>query len=175
MRWPEEEEAETRKEATWRRGHAKERAETRSRKHTHAPRSSHRMGDLPEPSLPLSPYSTQAMPAITAASADAPAAEQPSIPSTSATAPIPRDARIVALLLASMGIDDCEPNALRMLLDFAHREWWAWVRWSVAEVLASVGCSMDVRAASRVMRRTDTSEIRWEYRRSTRASLSLSL
>lgn len=36
-------------------------------------------------------------------------------------APIPRDARLVALILASMGIDDAEPAALVQLLEFANR------------------------------------------------------
>lgn len=64
------------------------------------------------------------MPAVTteaAASASAPAPAAGTSSST-ATVPVPRDARIMALLLASMGVDDCEPNALRMLLDFAHRK-----------------------------------------------------
>ncbi|PWN46127.1 transcription factor TAFII-31, partial [Ceraceosorus guamensis] len=33
----------------------------------------------------------------------------------------PRDARIMALLLASMGIEDAEPAVLSMLLEFSHR------------------------------------------------------
>ncbi|PWZ00372.1 TFIID-31kDa-domain-containing protein, partial [Testicularia cyperi] len=35
--------------------------------------------------------------------------------------PIPRDARLVALILASMGISDVQPEVLLQLLEFAHR------------------------------------------------------
>ena len=34
---------------------------------------------------------------------------------------IPRDARIVGLLLASLGATDAEPGVVAMLLEFAHR------------------------------------------------------
>ncbi|KAI5475770.1 hypothetical protein MNV49_000859 [Pseudohyphozyma bogoriensis] len=45
-------------------------------------------------------------------------------PSTSApTAPplLPRDARLIALLLAANGASDCEEGVVRMLVEFAHR------------------------------------------------------
>lgn len=35
--------------------------------------------------------------------------------------PIPRDARLVALILASMGVADVQPEVLLQLLEFAHR------------------------------------------------------
>lgn len=35
--------------------------------------------------------------------------------------PIPRDARLIALILASMGVSDAEPSVLLQLLEFAHR------------------------------------------------------
>lgn len=37
------------------------------------------------------------------------------------TAPVPRDARLISLILASMGIEDAEPAVLVQLLEFAHR------------------------------------------------------
>ena len=40
-----------------------------------------------------------------------------------ANAPVPRDVRLVALILASMGIDDAEPAVLVQLLEFANRAW----------------------------------------------------
>lgn len=36
-------------------------------------------------------------------------------------APVPRDVRLVSLILASMGIEDVEPAVLVQLLEFAHR------------------------------------------------------
>lgn len=39
-----------------------------------------------------------------------------------AAQPIPRDARLVALIASSMGIQDYESAALVQLLDFAQRE-----------------------------------------------------
>ncbi|WFC96773.1 Transcription initiation factor TFIID subunit 9 [Malassezia brasiliensis] len=38
-----------------------------------------------------------------------------------ASAPVPRDARLIALILASMGIEDTEPAVLVQLMEFAHR------------------------------------------------------
>ena len=38
-----------------------------------------------------------------------------------ASAPVPRDVRLVALILASMGIEDAEPAVLIQLLEFANR------------------------------------------------------
>lgn len=38
-----------------------------------------------------------------------------------ANAPVPRDVRLVALILASMGIEDAEPAVLIQLLEFANR------------------------------------------------------
>lgn len=35
--------------------------------------------------------------------------------------PVPRDARLVALILASMGVADVQPEVLLQLLEFAHR------------------------------------------------------
>jgi hypothetical protein len=35
--------------------------------------------------------------------------------------PVPRDARLVALILASMGVADVQPQVLLQLLEFAHR------------------------------------------------------
>lgn len=35
---------------------------------------------------------------------------------------LPRDGRLVALLLASAGAVDCEEGVVRMLVEFAHRE-----------------------------------------------------
>ena len=37
------------------------------------------------------------------------------------TAPVPRDARLIALILASMGIEDTEPAVLVQLMEFARR------------------------------------------------------
>ena len=37
------------------------------------------------------------------------------------SAPVPRDARLISLILASMGIEDAEPAVLVQLLEFAHR------------------------------------------------------
>ncbi|WFD00679.1 Transcription initiation factor TFIID subunit 9 [Malassezia yamatoensis] len=37
------------------------------------------------------------------------------------TAPVPRDARLIALILASMGIEDTEPAVLIQLMEFARR------------------------------------------------------
>ena len=43
--------------------------------------------------------------------------------STAQTAPVlPRDARLIALLLAANGAEDCEEGVVRMLVEFAHRE-----------------------------------------------------
>lgn len=40
-----------------------------------------------------------------------------------ANAPLlPRDARLIALLLAANGAEDCEEGVIRMLVEFAHRE-----------------------------------------------------
>ena len=39
------------------------------------------------------------------------------------SAPVPRDARLISLILASMGIEDVEPAVLVQLLEFAHRMW----------------------------------------------------
>ncbi|WFD21383.1 Transcription initiation factor TFIID subunit 9 [Malassezia equina] len=36
-------------------------------------------------------------------------------------APVPRDVRLVSLILASMGVEDVEPAVLVQLLEFAHR------------------------------------------------------
>jgi transcription initiation factor TFIID subunit 9B len=33
---------------------------------------------------------------------------------------IPRDAKIIALILQSMGIQDCEPRVIEQLLEFIH-------------------------------------------------------
>lgn len=35
---------------------------------------------------------------------------------------IPRDARIIGLILASLGVTDAEPGVVAMLLEFAHRK-----------------------------------------------------
>ncbi|EST06990.1 Transcription initiation factor TAFII31 [Kalmanozyma brasiliensis GHG001] len=35
--------------------------------------------------------------------------------------PVPRDARLIALILSSMGVSDVEPSVLLQLLEFAHR------------------------------------------------------
>lgn len=35
--------------------------------------------------------------------------------------PVPRDARLIALILSSMGVSDVEPAVLLQLLEFAHR------------------------------------------------------
>ena len=37
------------------------------------------------------------------------------------SAPVPRDVRLISLILASMGIEDAEPAVLVQLLEFAHR------------------------------------------------------
>ena len=37
------------------------------------------------------------------------------------SATVPRDARLISLILASMGIEDAEPAVLVQLLEFAHR------------------------------------------------------
>ena len=39
------------------------------------------------------------------------------------SAPVPRDVRLMSLILASMGIDDAEPAVLVQLLEFANRAW----------------------------------------------------
>ncbi|CAD6887960.1 unnamed protein product [Tilletia controversa] len=44
-----------------------------------------------------------------------------SLPALVAGAPIPRDARIIALIMYSMGITDADPAVLLQLLEFAHR------------------------------------------------------
>jgi len=41
---------------------------------------------------------------------------------SSLLAPVPRDARLVSLILASMGVEDAEPAVLVQLLEFAHRK-----------------------------------------------------
>lgn len=41
---------------------------------------------------------------------------------SSSLAPVPRDARLVSLILASMGVEDAEPAVLVQLLEFAHRK-----------------------------------------------------
>lgn len=38
-----------------------------------------------------------------------------------ANSPLPRDARLIALLLAANGIEDCDEGVVRMLVEFAHR------------------------------------------------------
>jgi transcription initiation factor TFIID subunit 9B len=42
--------------------------------------------------------------------------------STASSKDIPRDARIIGLILASLGVTDAEPGVVAMLLEFAHRE-----------------------------------------------------
>lgn len=42
--------------------------------------------------------------------------------SASATVDLPRDARIIALILASKGIEDATPQVIHQLLEFAHRQ-----------------------------------------------------
>ncbi|ORY91760.1 transcription initiation factor IID, 31kD subunit-domain-containing protein [Leucosporidium creatinivorum] len=42
-------------------------------------------------------------------------------PSSSAAPLLPRDARLIALLLAANGAEDCEEGVVRMLVEFAHR------------------------------------------------------
>jgi transcription initiation factor TFIID subunit 9B len=42
--------------------------------------------------------------------------------STASNKDIPRDARIIGLILASLGVTDAEPGVVAMLLEFAHRE-----------------------------------------------------
>lgn len=37
------------------------------------------------------------------------------------TSILPRDARLIALLLAANGAEDCEEGVIRMLVEFAHR------------------------------------------------------
>lgn len=44
-----------------------------------------------------------------------------SINDTGLRGPVPRDARLIALILASMGVSDVEPAVLLQLLEFAHR------------------------------------------------------
>lgn len=41
---------------------------------------------------------------------------------SSAAPPLPRDARLIALLLAANGAEDCEEGVVRMLVEFAHRK-----------------------------------------------------
>ena len=41
---------------------------------------------------------------------------------SSSLAPVPRDVRLVSLILASMGVEDAEPAVLVQLLEFAHRK-----------------------------------------------------
>lgn len=44
-------------------------------------------------------------------------------PSSKARQPTtPRDARIIALMLASMGVESAQEGVVRMLMEFAHRE-----------------------------------------------------
>lgn len=38
------------------------------------------------------------------------------------SSPLPRDARLIALLLAANGIEDCDEGVVRMLVEFAHRQ-----------------------------------------------------
>ncbi|BGP14886.1 hypothetical protein JCM10213_003758 [Rhodosporidiobolus nylandii] len=46
----------------------------------------------------------------------------PAASTSSASAPVlPRDARLIALLLAAAGAEDCEEGVVRMLVEFAHR------------------------------------------------------
>ncbi|GAA5861858.1 hypothetical protein JCM8547_008576 [Rhodosporidiobolus lusitaniae] len=46
----------------------------------------------------------------------------PTASTSSTSAPVlPRDARLVALLLAAAGAEDCEEGVVRMLVEFAHR------------------------------------------------------
>ncbi|SPO31948.1 related to TAF9 - TFIID and SAGA subunit [Ustilago trichophora] len=44
-----------------------------------------------------------------------------SINDTGLRGPVPRDARLIALILSSMGVSDVEPAVLLQLLEFAHR------------------------------------------------------
>ena len=41
--------------------------------------------------------------------------------SSSSPSLLPRDARLIALLLAANGAEDCEEGVVRMLVEFAHR------------------------------------------------------
>ncbi|CDW98782.1 hypothetical protein [Sporisorium scitamineum] len=50
-----------------------------------------------------------------------PAASSSSHNDTGLRGPVPRDARLIALILASMGVSDVEPAVLLQLLEFAHR------------------------------------------------------
>ena len=45
----------------------------------------------------------------------------PDASETGLNGPIPRDARLIAVILASMGVSDVEPAVLLQLLEFAHR------------------------------------------------------
>lgn len=46
---------------------------------------------------------------------------QDSAHDTGLSGPIPRDARLIALILSSMGVSDVQPAVLLQLLEFAHR------------------------------------------------------
>lgn len=52
---------------------------------------------------------------------DGPSSSTSSYTDTGLHGPIPRDARLIALILSSMGISDVEPSVLLQLLEFAHR------------------------------------------------------
>ena len=73
---------------------------------------------MPAQTLEPSTSAAGAAAALPAAAPDAVATAE----AAAQAGPVPRDARIIALILASMGIDDAEPAVLLMLLEFAHRE-----------------------------------------------------
>lgn len=58
------------------------------------------------------------LPAALAAQAAAAAASN----QEAANKDLPRDARIIGLILASLGATDAEPGVVAQLLEFAHRE-----------------------------------------------------
>lgn len=50
------------------------------------------------------------------------ATPQTTVNGAASTQPLlPRDARLIALLLAANGAEDCEEGVVRMLVEFAHR------------------------------------------------------
>lgn len=71
-------------------------------------------------SHPFTTSSPQVNPRLTLMAFSDPSSST-SYTSTGLPSPIPRDARLIALILASTGVTDVEPAVLLQLLEFAHR------------------------------------------------------
>ena len=108
-----------------------------NREHTH-------MAQTPNPSAmaaAATPAGAAAASAAAAGAAPASTSQNPGSNAGASNKDLPRDARVIGLILASLGVSDAEPGVVAQLLEFAHRA-------CSCSLLAGCSCRHSWRGAS---------------------------